>query len=123
MEQVIDLGFDAGDFLDQLAVLLRFRSDQPIGFEAGAQVGGDHFRVLLRIIGIDQSTMEGRCVGLGAVIDLAGEAAVGEQFGERHEVGMGLDAVATQGGTGDFRRLGDDAHILLRVPALGCHGT
>ncbi len=123
MEQVIDLGFDAGDFLDQLAVLLRFRSDQPIGFQAGAQVGGDHFGVFLRIIGIDQSAMEGRCVGLGAVIDLAGEAAVGEQFGERHKVGMGLDAVATQGGTGDFRRLGDDSHILLRVPALGCYGT
>ncbi|MCY1431243.1 hypothetical protein D9M71_472060 [compost metagenome] len=67
--------------------------------------------------------MEGRRLGLGAVVDLAGEAAAGEQLGERHEIGVGLDTVAAQGRTGDLGGLGNDAHVLLRVPALGGDGA
>ncbi|MNO84828.1 hypothetical protein D3C76_761810 [compost metagenome] len=120
MEQVIDLGFDAGDFLDQLAVLLGLCGDQAVGFEAGTQVGGDHFGVAVGVVGIHQCAMQRRGVGLGAVVDLAGETTVGEQLGERHEIGVGFDAVAAQGGAGDFWRLGDDPQVFLRVPALGC---
>ncbi len=62
--------------------------------------------------------MEGRRIGLGTVIDLAGETTAGEQLGEGYEVGVGVDLAGLQRGTGDFRRLGNDVHVLERVPAL-----
>ncbi|SST13435.1 Uncharacterised protein [Acinetobacter baumannii] len=121
VEQVIDLGLDAGDLLDQLAVFLRFGGQQSIGFDARPQVGHHHLRIALGVGGVHQRAMEGRRVGLGTVVDLAGEAAIGEQLGEGYEVGMGGNLVRLQGRTGDFRRLGDDGHVALRVPALRRH--
>ncbi|MNZ73052.1 hypothetical protein D3C78_914530 [compost metagenome] len=123
MEQIIDLGIDPGDLGDQLAVFLRFSRQQLVGFDARPQVSDDDFRVLFRIGLIDQRTVEGRRVGLGAVINLAGETTAGEQFGEGHEVSVSIDLAGLQRGAGDFRRLGDDVHVLERVPALGRDGA
>ena len=123
VEQVIDLGIDPGDLGDQFAVFLRLGGEQLIGLEAGAQVGDDDLRVFFRVALIDQRTVEGRCPGLGTVIDLACEAPAREQLGERHEVGMGVDLAGLQGGAGDFRWLGNDVHVFERVPSLGRHGT
>lgn len=67
--------------------------------------------------------MQGRRIGLGAVKNLAREAAPGEQLGERHEIGMRFDLVGLQGRPCDFRRLRYDVHIRLRIPALGLDGA
>ena len=102
VEQVIDLSLDAGDLLDQFAVFFRLRRQQSIRLDRRAQIGDDDLGMLLRVVGVDQAAMEGRRVGLRAVEDLAGEAAVGEQICEGYEVGMRIDAVALQCRTGDL---------------------
>ena len=55
VEQVVDLGLDAGHLLDQLAVLLGLGGEQPVGLDRGAQEGDDDLGVLLRVVAASTS--------------------------------------------------------------------
>ena len=64
---------------------------------------GDHdLGIFLGEVGAHDDAVPGRQVGLDAVEDLAGEAAERQQFGERHEVGVGVDLLFLQVGRADL---------------------
>ncbi len=118
VEQVVNLSFDAGDFLDQLAVLLGFGGQQLIGLDPGAQISHDDFRVLLGVALINQCAVEGRGIGLRTVVDLASKSAVGEQLTKGHEVSVSIHFIGLQRRACHFRCLGNDVDVSQRVPAL-----
>jgi hypothetical protein len=61
--------------------------------------------------------VESRKIGLDAVKDLAGEAPERQLFGERHEVGVGVDLLFLQVGRADLRTLAYQLKVIGR-PAV-----
>jgi hypothetical protein len=62
--------------------------------------------------------VEGRHLGLGAVIDLAGKTLERQQFGEGNEIAMRVDALFLQVGGTDLRRLRNQIPEIRRQAAL-----
>ena len=109
---------DLGPLLDLLGGELGILAHPVVRLHQRVDVGHHDLRIFLAKILAHDDAMECRSLGLGAVIDLAGETLERQQLGERHEVAMRVDAFFLQIGGADFRRLRHQVPEIGRQSAL-----